>query len=132
MFVICRQSFEAVQGSESLKLKNGDIANIDEKWLQHPFVAGLVKNNLLLVNPETSDKSVINKIEVANSAEIVKQEAQAMEAEIQKATMEAAKKATEIAQENGLDVASRDRLIAEETEKAAEKVKKSYGSKKSK
>ena len=129
MFVMCRQSFEIMEGNEILSLKNGEIANIDERWLKNTFVQGLIQNNLILVNPSTVDGKLTSQYEIANKKQEESQNKLAMDADIQKAVEKAKEDANIIAQDNGLDVASKEKLVKEKIKEAEEKVKKEYGNK---
>ena len=130
MIIQARQSFRIEQGDEVLEMKNMDIATVDDRWAEHPFLQGLLKGGKVIYYIDNKDKTVETANKKAKDKAVEQEEANELKRLIDQAKETARLEAEQIAQTQGLDEKHKKALIETKTAEAIKKVQEELKSKK--
>lgn len=126
MIIQARQSFRIEQAGEVLEMRNMDIATVDDKWAQHPFLKTLLNDGKVIYYIDTKDSTVEKANQKAKEKAVADEEAQELNRLLDQAKETARQNAEQVAQQQGLDMKSKEALVKSAVDKAVKETKANY------
>lgn len=129
MIIQARQSFRIELGDEVLEMRNMDIATVDDKWAQHPFLQALLNDGKVIYHIDIKDKAVESANVKAKEKSLELENSQELNRLIDQAKETARQKAEQVAQQQGLDEKNKKALVKKYVDEAIKETQASFKNK---